>query len=122
MSYIDALVIPVTTSRKAEYEKMASTWHQLLKEYGATRVIELWGSDVPDGKVTDFKRSVQAEGSETIALSWIVWPSKEVRDAVNAKMRTDPRAQMSGDMPFSMQRMIFGGFDVLVDSAGELTK
>src|SRR5262245_31146560 len=118
MSYIDGMVIPVTTSRKEEYRTMAGDWHRLLKEYGATRVVECWGNDVPDGKLTDLKRAVQAEKSETVVFSWIVWPSKEARDAGNAKLRTDPRAQMSGDMPFDMKRMIFGGFEVLLDSGG----
>jgi uncharacterized protein YbaA (DUF1428 family) len=118
MNYVDGMVIPVTTARKAEYLKMIENWHRLLKEYGAKRVVECWGSDVPDGKLTDFKRAVQAEPTETVVFSWIVWPSKEVRDAGNAKLRSDPRAQMSGDMPFNMQRMIFAGFEVLVDSDG----
>jgi uncharacterized protein YbaA (DUF1428 family) len=122
MSYIEGMVSPVITSRKAEYEKMAREWHQLLKEYGAQRVVECWGNDVPDGKVTDFKRAVQAEPTETVSLSWIVWPSKPVRDAATEKMRTDPRMKMSGDLPFSMQRMIYAGFEVLIDSAGELDR
>ncbi len=122
MSYVDGMVIPVISSRKAEYEKMIGDWHKLLKEFGATRIVELWGNDVPDGKVTDFKRAVQAEATETIVLSWVVWPNKAARDAANEKMRSDPRAMPSGDIPFSMQRMIYGGFEVLVDSAGELTK
>ena len=122
MSYIDGMVIPVTTSRKAEYRKMAEDWHQLLKEFGATRVVECWGNDVPDGKLTDLKRAVQAEPTETVVFSWVVWPSQEVRDASTAKMRTDPRAQMSSDMPFNAQRMIYGGFEVLTDSAGKLNR
>lgn len=122
MSYIDGMVIPVTTSRQAEYRKMIADWHGLMKEYGAQRIVECWGNDVPDGKVTDFKRAVQAEPSETIVFSWIEWPSKEVRDAANQKMRTDPRMQMTGDMPFNMQRMIYGGFEVIADSAGTLTR
>jgi uncharacterized protein YbaA (DUF1428 family) len=121
MSYIEGMIIPVTTSRKADYRKMTDDWHRLLKEYGATRVVECWGNDVPDGKVTDFKRAVAAEPTETVCFSVIIWPSKEVRDAGNAKMRTDPRAQLSGDMPFNMQRMIYGGFELLADTAGELT-
>jgi uncharacterized protein YbaA (DUF1428 family) len=122
MSYIEGMVTPATTSRKAEYRKLVEEWHKLLKEYGATRVVECWGNDVPDGKVTDFKKAVQAEPTETVVLSFIVWPSKEARDGANAKLRADPRAQMSGDMPFSMQRMIYGGFEVLMDSEGELTR
>jgi uncharacterized protein YbaA (DUF1428 family) len=118
MSYIDGMVIPVTTSRQAEYRKTAQEWHLVLKEYGATRIVECWGDDVPDGKVTDFKRAVQAEPTETVVFTWIEWPSKAVRDAGNEKMRTDPRIKMTGDMPFNLQRMIYGGFEVMLDSAG----
>ena len=100
---------------------MVVSWHSLLQEYGATRIVEGWGNDVPDGKATDFKRAVQAEPTETVVLTWIAWPSKEIRDAANEKLRKDPRAQMSGDLPFSLSRMIYGGFEVLHDSSGELT-
>lgn len=119
MNYIDGMVTPVTTSRKAEYLKLAEGWHRLLKEYGATRVIECWGDDVPDGKLTDFKRAVQAEPTETIVLTWIEWPSKQVRDQSSEKMRKDPRAQMTADMPMGAKRMIYGGFQIVSDSTGQ---
>ena len=81
-------------------------------------VVENWGDDVPTGKVTDFKRAVSAESDETIVFSWCEWPSKEVRDAAMKKMETDPEMVASmkkTDQPFSMQRMIFGGFSPVVD-------
>ena len=121
MSYVEGMVIPVTTSRKADYVKMAGEWHKLLKDYGVTRVVECWGNDVADGKVTDFKRAVQAEPSETVVFTWIVWPSKQVHDSGNEKMKSDPRMKLGDDMPFSLQRLIYGGFEVLLDTAGELT-
>ena len=120
MSYIDGFVIPVPTAKKAAYREMAVKAAELFKEYGATRIVECWGDDVPDGKVTDFKRSVNAEATENIVFSWVVWPSKAIRDAANEKMKTDSRMQMTDDMPFDMKRMIYGGFDVLLDSDGEL--
>ena len=88
----------------------------------SSRIVECWGNDVPDGKVTDFKRAVQAEPSESVVFTWIEWPSKAARDAGNEKMRTDPRAKMEGDLPFSMQRMIYGGFEVIADSDGKLDR
>jgi uncharacterized protein YbaA (DUF1428 family) len=71
---------------------------------------------VPDGKVTDFKRAVGAEPGETVVFAWIEWPSKEVRDAANKKMMEDP-AMATMDMPFDAKRMIFGGFEVMFDTA-----
>ena len=79
-------------------------------------MVECWGDDVPDGKVTDFRRAVQAEDGETVVFSWIEWPSKAVRDAGMAKLMADPRMQ-SNDPPFDGKRMIYGGFATLFDTA-----
>ena len=81
MSYIDGFIVPVKTNRKQEYVELAKTMATLCKEYGATLLMESWGDDVPDGKVTDFKRAVAAEADETVVFSFVVWPSKEAREA-----------------------------------------
>src|SRR4051812_32340988 len=78
--------------------------------------VECWGDDVPHGKATDFYRAVAAEEGEGLIFSWIVWPSREAREAGNVKVMADPRMQPSADMPFDMKRLIFGGFEVLVDT------
>jgi uncharacterized protein YbaA (DUF1428 family) len=119
MSYIDGFVIPVPDDKKQAYRDLAAKAAPIFKEYGATRVVECWGDDVPAGKVTDFAGAVKAEPGESIVFSWIEWPSKEVRDAGNQKMKDDPRMQMTEDMPFSGERMIFGGFSILLDTAGK---
>ena len=116
MSYIDGFIMPVKTARKQEYIELSKKIAGLYKEYGALSLIEAWGDDVPDGKVTDFKRAVAAEADETVVFSYIVWPSKEVRDAGNKKMMDDPRMQeMGASMPFDGKRMIFGGFMPILD-------
>lgn len=115
MSYIDGFVIPVPTGKKDAYREMAAKVAPVFKEYGATRVVECWGDDVPHGKVTDFYGAVKAEEGESIVFSWIVWPSKEVRDQANEKIMKDPRMQPSADTPFDGKRMIFGGFQVMLD-------
>jgi uncharacterized protein YbaA (DUF1428 family) len=120
MPYIDGFVIPVPAGKKEAYRALAAKMQPLFKEFGATRIVECWGDDVPDGKVTDFKRAVKAAPGENIVFSWIVWPSKAVRDEGNKKMMADPRMDMEGeDMPFDGKRMILGGFEILVDSDEE---
>ena len=75
-----------------------------------------WASDVPDGKVTDFRMAVKAEENEEVVFSWIEYPSKEVRDAANQKMMSDPRMKEFGEsMPFDGKRMIYGGFESIID-------
>ena len=120
MSYIDGFVIPVPSGKKQAYREMAAKAAPIFKEYGAQQVVECWGDDVPDGKVTDFKGAVQAKPGESVVFSWIVWPSKEARDEGNQKVMNDPRMKMTPDMPFDGQRMIMGGFEILLDTKGEL--
>ena len=122
MSYIDGFVVPVPTSKKQAYREMSAKAAKVFQEYGATSVVECWGDDVPEGKVTDFKGAVKAKSDETVVFSWITWPSKTVRDQGNEKMKTDPRMKMTPDMPFDGQRMIFGGFEVLVETTGGVKK
>jgi uncharacterized protein YbaA (DUF1428 family) len=115
MTYIDGFVLPVRTARKDDYVAMSRKIWPMFREFGAQQIVECWGDDVPKGKLTDFHMAVKATEDETVVLSWIVWPSKQVRDAANEKMRSDPRMKMDEDMPFDPKRMIFGGFMPLLD-------
>lgn len=118
MNYIDGFVIPVPNDKKEEYRKMCVDASKLFTEYGATRIVEYWGNDVPDGKVTDFKRAVDAKPGENVVFSWVEWPSKAVRDEGTKKMMADPRMKMPPEHPFDPKRMIVAGFEPLFDSKG----
>jgi uncharacterized protein YbaA (DUF1428 family) len=119
MTYVDGFVLAVAAARKEEFRKHAADAAPLFKQFGATRVVEAWGDDLPDGKVTDFKSAVKAEEGETVVFSWFEYPSKAARDAANEKMRSDPRMRaMGASMPFDAKRMIVGGFDSIVEEAG----
>ena len=116
MSYIEGFVVPVPKASKELYKKHAATAAVIFKEFGVTRMVEAWGDDVPDGKLTDFQRAVQAAPDEEVVFSWFEYPDKATRDAANKKMMEDPRMKaMGSEMPFDGKRMIFGGFSTIVD-------
>ncbi|MEO8604194.1 MAG: DUF1428 domain-containing protein [bacterium] len=119
MPYVDGFVIPVPAGKKEAYRAMAAQAAPIFQECGALQIIEAWEDDVPDGKVTDFRRAVQAEQGECVVFSWIIWPSRAARDAGNQKVMADPRMQPSGDMPFDGKRMIFGGFAPIVQAGAK---
>jgi uncharacterized protein YbaA (DUF1428 family) len=115
MAYVDGFVLAVPKANRQAYLEHARKSLPLFKEYGAKRMVEAWGDDVPDGKVTDFRRAVKAESNEDVLFSWIEWPSKEVRDKGMKKMMDDPRMKAMSDMPFDGKRMIMGGFSPILD-------
>jgi uncharacterized protein YbaA (DUF1428 family) len=115
MAYIDGVLVAVTTAQKAAYLDYAKKVDAMFKEHGALEVVEGWGDDVPDGKVTDFKRAVQATAEETVVFSWIKWPDKATRDAGWDKIMKEEKMQAVGQMPFDGKRMVYGGFDVALE-------
>ena len=115
MAYIDGFVAPVFAGKREGYVDVATKAAPIFLEHGAIQVVETLSDDVPHGKITDFYRAVAAEGEESIAFSWILWPSKAARDAGMAKVMTDERMK-DQDMPFDLKRMIFGGFEVVLDT------
>jgi uncharacterized protein YbaA (DUF1428 family) len=118
MTYVQGFVAAVPSANKEEYRRHAAGAAPLFSEFGATRMVEAWGDDVPDGTVTDFKGAVQAKEDEVVVFSWLEYPSREAYRAANERMMSDPRmAEMGKDMPFDGKRMIYGGFDAFIDEA-----
>ena len=115
MSYIDGFVAAVPTANKDAYIQYAREASLVFKEHGALRLVECWGDDVPEGTLTSFPMAVQRKPDETVVFSWILWPSKEVRDVGVQKVMQDPRLQIQ-PMPFDGARIIYGGFTVIVDA------
>ncbi len=118
MSYIDGFVAAVATANKQTYLDHAKTAAQVFKEYGALQVVECWGDDVPEGKLTSFTMAVQRKPDETVVFSWITWPSKAARNEGMKKFMEDPRMK-NMQMPFDGKRMIYGGFEVILDTGAK---
>lgn len=114
--YVDGFVAAVPNANKVQFIEHAQTAALVFKEYGALRVVECWGDDVPNGEVTSFPMAVKCQEEETVIFSWIEWPSRAVRDAAMSKVMQDPRVQMDvNPMPFDGKRLIFGGFKAVIN-------
>lgn len=116
MSYVDGFLLAVPKAKLEAYKELASKAGEVWKDHGALAFVECVADDVPYGELTSFPRAVQAKDDEIVVFSWIVYESREKRDAINAKVMADPR--LNGDaasMPFDGKRMIFGGFAPIVE-------
>lgn len=117
MNYVDGFVLAVPTANREIYKAHAEKAAVVFKDHGALKLVECWGDDVPEGVVTSFPMAVKRQPDETVVFAWITWPSKEVRDAGMQKVMEDPRLHGSAEsMPFDGKRMIYGGFQMIVDA------
>ena len=115
MDYIDGFVAAVPSANRQKYLQHAEAFAEVFKECGASRYVEAWGDDVPTGTTTSFPQAVKLEPGETVVFSWVAWPSRQARDAGMKKAMEDPRIKDAG-MPFDGKRMIYGGFQTILDS------
>ncbi|MEM9303995.1 MAG: DUF1428 domain-containing protein [Pseudomonadota bacterium] len=117
MSYVDGYVLAVPAANREAYQRVAAASARHFKNHGATRVVETWQDDVPDGKVTSFPLAVQKKDDEIVVFSWVEWPDKATRvaamESIMKAMQNDPEMN---EMPFDGMRMIFGSFDVIVEA------
>lgn len=119
--YVQGFIVPVPEGNKEPYRQAALGMWEIMKDYGATRVIEAWQSDVPAGKRTDFFRSVKAEPGEIVVFSFIEWETREAYEGAHEKMMQDERMKKFMDenpdksVPFDGKRMVHGGFRPVVE-------
>lgn len=113
MPYVHGAVFPVPTANRDAYIAKSREMAAIFREHGALQVVDCWGDDVPAGTVTSFPMAVQCAKDETVVFSWMVWPDKKTAEAGMERTMEDER--MAHDMPFDTRRMIFGGFEVVVD-------
>ena len=121
MPYVDGFIVAVPKKNIDAYKKLARKAGKIWREYGALAFRECVADDVKPGKWTSFPRAVKMKPDETVMFSYIVYKSRAQRDRINAKVMKDPRmAKMmeegKEDPPFDSKRMIFGGFETIVEA------
>lgn len=120
MTYFEGFIVPVPEANKDEYTRHAAQAAPIFQDIGVARHFEAWDSDIPEGKVTDFRKAVDAKPDEKVVFAWFEYPDRAARDSANQKMMNDPRMQeMGANMPFDGKRMIMGGFESIVEEGGE---
>lgn len=116
MHYVDGFLAAVPNDKRDDYLAYATKFGKIFKAHGALQIVESWGDDVPEGKLTSFTMAVKREANETVVFSWIVWPSKQVRDGAWEKIMQLPDMQPGANpMPFDGKRMIYGGFQTILE-------
>jgi uncharacterized protein YbaA (DUF1428 family) len=116
--YVDGFLLPLPKKNLDEYRRGARKAGRIWIEHGALEYRECIAEDVQLGKVTSFPQGVNLKRGEAVVFSWIVFKSRAHRDRVNQKVMNDPRLADMMDpkaMPFDGERMVYGGFDVIVD-------
>lgn len=115
MTYVDGFVAAVPAENKEAYLEHARVTGPVFKKYGALRIMDNWGDEVPDGEVTSFPLAVKAKPGEVIVFSWIEWPSKQARDEGMEQCMADPIFNRDLPMPFDGARMLIGSFENILE-------
>jgi uncharacterized protein YbaA (DUF1428 family) len=116
MKYVDGYVLPLPKKNLQAYRRMAQMAGKVWRKHGALDYKECVGDDLKTQWGTPFPRMMKLKPGETVVFSYIVFKSRAHRDRVNAKVMKE--MEKMGDMkevPFDIKRMVYGGFQVLVD-------
>jgi uncharacterized protein YbaA (DUF1428 family) len=115
MRYVQGFVTPVPAARRDAFVAHARHATALFATLGAGRTVDAWPDDVAAGGAVDAARAVAATGDEVASFGWMEFPDKDAADGFYARMMADPRMDELGEVPFDGRRMIFGGFETIVD-------
>src|SRR5262249_9387443 len=114
--YVDGFVLPVPKRNIAAYRRLAQKAGKIWRDHGALDYKECVGDDLKVKMGMPFPRRIKSKPGETIVFAYIVYKSRAHRDRVNEKVMKDKRLTMPKKMPFEVKRMLYGGFEVLVDA------
>ena len=122
-NYIDGFVLPVPRIHMNEYKVVAEKVAEIWKEYGAIGYFEYVGEDLKLQGTRSFIDLVDSKEDEAIVFGWVIFPSKEIRDRANKQVPNDSRMSDLVDqltdpkrLIFDAERMVYGGFQPLVQS------
>ena len=116
--YVDGYVMPIPKKNVAAYRRMATKASRVWRDHGALEYRECSGEDLSPAFGIPFPKLLKTRARETVVFAWVVFKSRAHRDRVNAAVMSDPRlASMMGEFEklFDCKRMVYGGFDVLVE-------
>ena len=117
MNYVEGYAYAVPETIKDELISFSKKSAGYFLKHGALRVVECWGDEVPDGKITSFPLAVKKKDDEVVMFSWVEWPSKEVSTEAHKLMYDEMTEDGMEQMPFDGKRMIFGSFQIVVDES-----
>ena len=127
-NYIDGFVLPVPRIHLNEYRSVAEKVAEIWKEYGALAYFEYVGEDLTLEGTRSFIEIVDAKENEAIVFGWVIFHSKETRDLANKQVPADPRMTVlvtpltnPKRLIFDASRMVYGGFQPLVQSNSSVT-
>lgn len=111
--YVAIAILSVPEGNREAYKDAAEFMAQWSMDHGALEVMELWESNVPEGKTTDMRKAVAAPDDEKIVTGWVIWPDKETLEAAKEAMGKGEGFEdyPEGDPPFDGSRLIFGEFE-----------
>jgi uncharacterized protein YbaA (DUF1428 family) len=119
MTYVDGYVLPVPKKKLQAYRELAKKASKLWREHGALEYRECVGEDLNVKFGVPFLKPLKIKPTETVVFSYVVFKSRAHRDRVNARVIKDPRIHGMCDpknMPFDCKRMVYGGFETLVEA------